>query len=373
MSQYRTGIRTAFVAVALLSAAVPVAHAELYGGIEIGAKGVKATAVDITGGPEGYDARVLFAKTANTTLSAGLAKTGKFDRKALEETVAEVERFFNQLKGEFKVSAERLHIVASSGLFVAVVNKPELLASNRALFADAIQKATSAKVDFLTGQREAELSVRGIVPRKYLDSALLIDIGSGDTKGGFQERPGNKLVTVSLPYGTVTVTDRARKRAEKDEVSFDKAVAAVREEAIGPDLKKQLGSLPGLDARKKTYLSGGAVWALATLVRPAERGPFVEVTARDVARYRQMVADAKIVPEPDLSGIDDEQIRQKAAAELRRVRDTYSRDNLAAGAEILQALFDELGNDQERKFYFARNGYLGWILAYVEEKAGVGK
>src|SRR6266705_1372620 len=64
------------------------ARADPYGGIEIGAKGVKATALDVTGGAEGFDTKSLMAKTQNTTLVSGLASTGRFDAKALEDTAA---------------------------------------------------------------------------------------------------------------------------------------------------------------------------------------------------------------------------------------------------------------------------------------------
>src|SRR5881392_2766819 len=75
-------------AVALLACllAVPVAQAQKsrHGGIEIGAKGVKAAALEVTPGKEGLNTKQLFSKTANTTLSA--LKDGKFREDAIEET-----------------------------------------------------------------------------------------------------------------------------------------------------------------------------------------------------------------------------------------------------------------------------------------------
>src|SRR5690349_14343789 len=85
-----------------------------HGGIEIGAKGVKATVLEVTPGKEGLNTKQLFSKTSNTTLSA--LKDGKFREDAIEETGEEVEKFFNLMQKDFKVPAKNIHVVASSGL-----------------------------------------------------------------------------------------------------------------------------------------------------------------------------------------------------------------------------------------------------------------
>src|SRR2546430_180763 len=101
--------------------AIPAAlRADVHGGIEIGAKGVKATVVDVSEGPEGLDARVLMGDTRNTTLVAGLASSGRFSPDALEETGAAVSRFAAQMEKKYKVPPERIYVVGSSGLFSAL-------------------------------------------------------------------------------------------------------------------------------------------------------------------------------------------------------------------------------------------------------------
>src|SRR5262249_10245190 len=105
-------------AVALLACLfiVPVAQAQTsrHGGIEIGAKGVKAAVLEVTPGKEGLNTKQLFSKTANTTLSA--LKDGKFREDAIEETGEEVEKFFKLMQDDFKVPAKNIYIVASGGL-----------------------------------------------------------------------------------------------------------------------------------------------------------------------------------------------------------------------------------------------------------------
>src|SRR5262245_3116788 len=66
--------RVELPALALLACllAVPIAQAQTsrHGGIEVGAKGVKATVLEVTPGKEGLSTKQLYTKTANTTLSA---------------------------------------------------------------------------------------------------------------------------------------------------------------------------------------------------------------------------------------------------------------------------------------------------------------
>src|SRR5262249_46841679 len=67
------GARRAFWLLSALLLAPTPARAELHGGIEIGAKGVKATVIDARPGPDGLAVKVLLAGTHNSTLVAGIA------------------------------------------------------------------------------------------------------------------------------------------------------------------------------------------------------------------------------------------------------------------------------------------------------------
>ena len=49
------------------------------------------------------------------------------------------------------------------------------------------------------------------------------------------------------------------------------------------------------------------------------------------------------------------------------MKDVYKPDQLLAGVQVLKIAMSAAG--EEKHFLFARNGYLGWILAYVAESA----
>jgi exopolyphosphatase/pppGpp-phosphohydrolase len=365
--------RTAYglwvVAALLISA--PPASAAVYGGIEIGAKGVKATALDVSAAADGYEARVLLSDTQNTTLVKDLAASGRFNPVALKDTAAAVAKFAGQMQKEHKVPTERIYVVGSSGLFSAIADKKEDIKANQEALADAIRTACGLTMTFISVEREAELSITGAVPVKYLNSAVLLDIGSGNTKGGL--RNGDKgYVTASIPYGSVTFADAIKKRAGTG--SFAESAAVLRNEVLMPAFKKAIDSKPELLKRERVYLSGGAVWAMATLIRPGDRGPYVALTTADIDAYRKLLLKTPgMFPEPDLASITDEAKRRAAQDEIKRVKEVFTPDQLLAGAEIVKAMGDELAFGKDRKVYFTRNGYLAWILAYVAEKSGAAK
>jgi exopolyphosphatase/pppGpp-phosphohydrolase len=352
-------------------AAVGQARADVHGGIEVGAKGVKATVIDVTGGEDGFGVKVLMTGTRNTTLVAGLAASGRFDAGALKDTAAAVAAFAAQMQKEHKVPAERLHVVGSSGLFSALAGQKDAIQANKETLAAAVRDACGLKMDFIDVNREVELSFVGAVPPRYADSAVLFDVGGGNTKGGYCGA-GKDCISASIPYGSVTFTDLVKKRAEKG--NYAETAAALREEVLAPGLKKALEGKPGLAKREHVYLSGGAAWALATLVRPGDRGAYVALTAEDVDAYRDLLRKANgEFPAPDLSAIPDAAVRQAAQKEIEQVKGVFKPDQLLAGAEILKALADEVGFGKDRKVAFARNAQVAWILAYVVEKAGGGK
>jgi exopolyphosphatase/pppGpp-phosphohydrolase len=341
------------------------ARAEVHGGIEIGAKGIKATVLDIVPRPNDFELTIKLADTTNTTLVAGLARTGHFDPKAVEETAAAVGRYFKRIREQDHVNPDHIYIVGSSGLFSPLEDKPDQVRANQETLREAIRKTTGVAMVFIDAKREAELSIVGIVPRRFRDQAVLIDVGSGNTKGGYVG-PQNQFVSISMPYGTVSFTERVKKAGG----SFPDQVRKLRNELLAPALKKEISRAAELNDRPRVYLSGGIVWATATFTHPGETLAFTPLSVSDLNEMQnRLTADPGKYPMPDLSGMKDEAKRSRALAEIKRVQKVFSPEQLLAGTQILKALADEMQLEaRKRQIYFARYGYLGWILAYVMEK-----
>ena len=83
----------------------------------------------------------------------------------------------------FQIASKRTYIVISSGL------KQELDRYEKVdYFANVIRPKnldTTIKIMYVTPEQESELSFTGIVPQKNKYNNNQLDVGSGNTKGGF--------------------------------------------------------------------------------------------------------------------------------------------------------------------------------------------
>jgi hypothetical protein len=325
------------------------------GGIEIGAKGVKATVIAARRSPQELRARLLLSGTHNTTLAASIAATGKFDPAALRATVHAVKTYAERMEHKHGVPRENIFIVGGSGPFSAIDKDKAILQARQEELGRAILDATGRKMDFINVQREALLSTVGIVPRASLGTSLLIDVGSGNTKGGYRDST-KKYTAFRIPFGSVTLGEAAKKSPT---LPFDAFVRPALHQVVKKD--------PVLVGRKRIYLSGGAFWALANIVKPSDRSTYTALTVKDIDTYHKMLAsNPGAYPSVDLSSLSGNK-RKAAEKDLKRIKKTFTPAQLLAGAEIMKGLSKEL-RLEGKEMYFARQGYLGWILAFAALK-----
>ncbi len=345
------------------------------GGIEIGSKGVKALVVRVSGEDEGYAVKILYAEIINTTPVQ--TKDGKFTPEAIRDTGVAVGRFYQRMLLEYRIPPGQVHIVVSSGL---VGENPQDLAAE-------VRQRTSQTPAFLDVDSEVQLTVSGAIPKRYKSGqkwhdnrgiSVLIDIGSGNTKGGYQQlrqltfgNSGYDYVTWGITKGTVTyTTDISRAAGEAaDYPAFVKRAQELSNNLLRAPLRNEVARKPGLINRKKVYLSGGITWAMTTLLYPEDRRSFTPLTADDINTfYNRAITNPEKLLEPDLSRITNSALRQEAEREVESVRNTFTPKNLIAGAEILRAVAAEM-NLTGKRLLFARYGHLAWILSYVRLQA----
>ncbi len=346
--------RTAVWALLVLGLAAPAGAADRRGGIEIGAKGVKAVVVEVDSGQGGVFSQTLMNQVSNTTVAAGTANGGLFSQQAIDDTATAAGEFAQEMKNKFQIPAEKIRVVGSSGL-------PN--AANRSELVQAVAKTTGlAPMEFLTPCREVELTIQGLVPPAERDNALLIDVGSGNTKGGVIGSSG-QAACFSVPLGSVTYATRVAKDTDGN-APFPAAADALQPSLLAKPLAEQVAANPELTARPTVVLSGGAPYALATLMHPEAVGdPRVTISDRDIADYAERLRSNPSVPKPDLSNVP-ESSRAAAEQEIQNVLDNFTRENLLAGSVILSSL-SEAFKFPEKKVVFDRTGVTAWIRADV--------
>lgn len=371
-----------FVLIAFMAGTLPVPAAslsqsadELHGGIEVGSKGIKAIAIRVTGETDDYTVKVVYAEIINTTVVQ--TRNGLFTPEAIRDTANAIQQFYQRLKQDHRVPTENIHIAISSGV---IGNNPQDLAAE-------ITKRTGQTPTFLDVDTEVQLTIAGAIPKRYKlaqkwydnrSISVLIDVGSGNTKGGYQQQrqvavgtAGFDYVTWGIPKGTVTFTNEINKVAGEsaDNKTFANTAITLANDSIRSPLRSEIARKPGLLNRRKVYLSGGIVWAMATLLHPEDRRSFPALTVDDINTfYSRATTNAESLLEPDLTKITNAAVRQEAEREVESVRNTFTPNNIIAGAEILRALAVEM-NLTGKRIYYVRYGHLAWILSYVRLQA----
>jgi exopolyphosphatase/pppGpp-phosphohydrolase len=360
--------RTAPAVLAALLLPLAAAAADLYGGVEIGAKGVKAVVLEVTPRPGGADVKVLFSKSTNVGL-APTDKGAKLDPKATGEAAAAVAEYVKVLTAEHKVDPARVSVVGSSGLLAANAGNADLVKANQEALAAAVKKAAGVAVAYLDADREATLSIAGTLPPAHAADGLLVDVGGGNTKGGCRAEKG--FATFAVPFGTSTFAAAVAKKGGP----FPAAAVELAKAELAPAVKTAFAANPAFAKKTHVYLSGGVVWAVATLAHPADRSAYTPLTAGDFNAVEKMLAaSADGVPTPDLAGVADAAARKEAEKEVEAVKKVYTRDQLLAGVQILKAVAAELDlAGGEKTVAFARHGQYAWIIGYVADKSGDGK
>ncbi len=312
------------------------------------------TVIELADKPD-QPAKVLLSAASNTTIASGAVKTRKYSPDAIQETATAAAGFVKRLQGEFGLGPEQIRVVGSSGL-PSATNRQELV--------DAVAQATGLPpMELITPCREVELAIAGLVPRSRWQNSAFVDVGSGNTKGGCLGSDG-RGACLSVDLGSVTFADRVSKDANGK--PFDEVAEALRSTLIEEPLAEQARTIPGMMTRPMVYLSGGAAYAMTTLMHPeAILLDQVEFTSNDISDYLRRLVNSPRVPVPDFEAIPDPKIRAAAVKEFGKVRDTFTRENLVSGAEILVGLATVLHLDG-KILIFDRNGATAWLRAILD-------
>ena len=329
-----------------------------FGGIEIGAKGVKWIAMNLDLKNSKNPVELLDSGDLNTTLSA--LNGTEFEASSLDTTIEAVESFHEILHEKHKIPRHRIFVVSSSGL-------PK--ADNFESLIGGVEKSIGQRLDVLTVEDEVRLGIHGLFLQNSdrLGEALVIDVGSGNTKGGYIVSSAlEKHETTNIFHlpGTVTFTTAVKELAEERHIDFSAANALAKESILKPKVQKQLKENDALKSRRLVYMNGGIVWAISTFLHPEMNDVAnVPLTLQELHQMRRSLQDAKGgYPQVDLTHCD-----KRAKKDIEIVKKVFSPDNLAVGSEILCTLGETLAF-QDCELYFVRNGRIAWLLGYVSER-----
>lgn len=348
------------------------APGQMFGGIELGARVVRAIVLRISETEEGSNLQVVFSSSEGVS-STSYSQDGKLTADYIGEASEMIRKSFQQLHGQFNVPENQIHILGLSDF--SEQNLDELRAE--------IFKATGRTARFINPETEIELSIAGTIPRRYRvgnkvydnrSVSLLLDIGIYGVRGGYQQlvsrpevSPDYEFLTWFIPKGSAALTaEISRTAGEKADIpAFSKNA-----QASGPAYVRSLfqnlpGQSPGLLGRKRLYLTGSIVWAMMTLLHPEDQGNYTTISMEDVNQfYARALADPDALMNPDLSKINDENQRNEIRKARDQVKQLFSPKSLIAGAILLHGTAIEM-DFQNRTVIYPRYAWLARIISYV--------
>jgi len=343
----------------------------LYAGIEVGSKGVKLSIVDIAKSAKTNSA---FTIVKDTSVNTDFIS---FTDPSSEATLNGLYNLYQFASEQYKIPSANIYTVVSSGVKVQAEKDAKLNFINNLVeaFRNKINDQ-KRKVDVIDALQEARLSHLGIVPDNKRYTTFLVDIGSGNTKGGFFPNGNTKdFKLFTLTWGTKSVANAAEKRLDESDktlANYGRQLQRVLSTAENSEIIYAVNSSGAYLLSDNIAFSGGIAWSVATLTHPElyDR-PVVPVTFDEIKELNEKLYTNFNQFSPDillrkLSSNDPQ--RDAVQKEVKRVLQVFDQKALMAGTGLLVKMMRQFSSIYETKqFYLVKNGQVGWISAYVDQ------
>ncbi|TMI63599.1 MAG: hypothetical protein E6H07_12540 [Bacteroidetes bacterium] len=345
-------------------------NSAIYTGIEVGSKGVKLSIVEIGKGAQEQGAfNILKDSSVNTDFIS-------FTPASFTATLNGLQGLYNAAIEKYNIPSGSLYTVISSGVKTEAekLQKTDMVQMLIDSFRLRINEP-KRMVEVVSVVDEARLSHLGIVPDSRRYNTFLIDIGSGNTKGGYFPNGNTKdFKLFQVPWGTKSTANAAEKKLGDDNtlLNFNRQMYKVLQQAENTDIVYAVNASGGYPLSDNIAFSGGIAWAVATLIRPDMiDNAVISVSFNEVMKFGEKLYTnhASLKDDVLLMSIK-ENTKTKAAwaKEIQRVHSVFDQRSLMSGAGLLIKIMRQFSSIYESKeFYLVKNGQVGWISAYVDK------
>lgn len=359
------------------TSANPPCGEKCYAGIEIGGSGIKAVVVD---SPDPTEPDKPFAEDKgeqSPNPSADIQQSGEIAEGTLREIGDAVSRLIQKIQTEHKVATDHIYIVGSSGVAVTKNIKDVLT--------KMVLDKTDRTMDFISVEDEAcsqlkpaneDFNNKNAVNRNSSSRAMLLDIGSSNIKGCYQQKFSSQQTDLlanedvgmrvfEVKYGTkrfsVFVANPksdavANPKSDADDKEFAQLASQSWSQEVLPLLNVEVEKKPEFQSRPQIYLTGGIVWIMVTSLAPKDkkfqnRG-LHEIASADIPKfYSAVTKDAQAIWN----------------TLTKDAQTKFTPRDLIAGAQILRGLSDHLKFRKKRVFWW--NNSTSWLFEYTLAKA----
>ena len=345
----------------------------VYAGIEVGSKGVKLSVIEINAkskkGP-------VYQIIKDTAINSDFIS---FSAPTFHATLNALGTLYNKALKQYDIPGDRIFTAVSSGV--------KGQADKESKMAWIYNLSDSFKINIADPQRklaiidvaeEARLSHLGIVPDERRFTTFLIDIGSGNTKGGYFPL-GNitEFKLFQLNWGTKSVNNTTEKRCEDDVTlpNYQKQLTRVLAGAVDKEAIYAVNESGAYNMSDYVAISGGIAWSAATLLYPELiDNAVVPVTYEEIEKLSENLFSnyASLSEGSLIKKLDDKNFdKTKISNEIKRVHQVFDQKSLMAGTGLLLKIMRQFkGAYEGKEFYLVKNGQVGWISAYVNQQTG---
>ncbi len=345
-------------------------NSAVYAGIEVGSKGVKMSILEIGRGAQKSGA---FNILKDTSINSDFIS---FNPQTFHSTVNGFTALYNTAVKDYNIPSDKIYTVISSGVKGQAEkdNKESWIKNLIDSFKTKINEP-AREVDVIDVVQEARLSHIGIVPESRRYSTFLIDIGSGNTKGGFFPNGDTKFLKLfQLNWGTKSTANATEKRTDDDKTieNYNKQLTRVLTGAENSEIIYMVNESGAYPMSDYIAFSGGIAWSVATLISPELIGnSVVPVTYDDVVKLNERMYKnyASLSDAAILKSITDKTLdKELIGKEVKRVNQVFDQKSLMAGTGLLLKIMRQFEGVYEKKqFFLVKNGQVGWISAYVDQ------
>jgi hypothetical protein len=346
----------------------------VYAGLEIGSKGLKATIVRF--GVNGQ--RVSFApliESPNLALNTNASDATQDFRDPLDSTIVRVMQYVKMFKGDpYRIPQDRIFILASSGL-IATLAKQHIAA----YFRNQIQLKTKLQLFEMSGDEEGSYKALHLAidenREKYeyakADNINVVDIGSRNISGAHLIE-GNVTKSFQETDGSIkNVIEAVREEIKKNNMDTSSADGRYRVVLLAGSIfrKKYLPQI-GLSAKPDyIFFGGGTPFFVTAWLKPtafSTKDRLIQMRQEDVTYFRQEAVrfnnvDALFKSRANNLGYLSLDDRNKLNQARRVFGDKYLDVLVAAG--LMDAVFEEFEAKGAKTFYFD-NRMLSSALEY---------
>ena len=345
-------------------------NSAVYAGFDVGSKGVKLSILEIGKNAKKSGAFNVLKDTAvNTDFIS-------FTQPTFQATLNALTKMYTSVIKQYNIPSERIFVVISSGV------KTQAEKENKFFWIKDLTDSFRLRVHEPKRQvavidvtEEARLSHLGIVPESKRYSTFLIDIGSGNTKGGYFPMGNTKNIKLfQLTWGTKTVANESERLCEDDKSigNFKNQLFRVLAGQANSEIIYAVNLSGAYNMSDNIAFSGGIAWSVATLLYPELiDNSVVPVTYDEVAKfYDRLLRNYKSVSDTAIiKSIRDKALNILAIAkEVKRVNQVFDQKSLLAGSGLLLKIMRQFEGIYEKKqFFLVKSGQVGWISAYVDQ------